>query len=95
MKKWCLVILTLMLWGCSAAPKTTETEAVKYDRPVLRTETGSEEKSFTVFAMDTVMQFEIYGGNDEIEEKIRKKETVTRNLQTQTMYDKMKGHKHE
>ena len=29
------------------------------------------------------------------EEKIRKKETVTRNLQTQTMYDKMKGHKHE
>ena len=73
MKKWCLVILTLMLWGCSAAPKTTETEAVKYDRPVLRTETGSEEKSFTVFAMDTVMQFEIYGGNDEIEEKIRKK----------------------
>lgn len=62
-----------MLWGCSAAPKTTETEAVKYDRPVLRTETGSEEKSFTVFAMDTVMQFEIYGGNDEIEEKIRKK----------------------
>ena len=28
-------------------------------------------------------------------EKIRKKETVTRNLQTQTMYDKMKGHKHE
>ena len=73
MKKWCLVILTLMLWGCGAAPKTTETEAVKYDRPVLRTETGSEEKSFTVFAMDTVMQFEIYGGNDEIEEKIRKK----------------------
>ena len=29
------------------------------------------------------------------EEKIRKKETVIRNLQTQTMYDKMKGHKHE
>ena len=73
MKKWCLVILALMLCGCSASTKTAETEAVKNDRPVLRTETGSEEKSFTVFAMDTVMQFEIYGGNDEIEEKIRYK----------------------
>ena len=73
MKKWCLVILTLMLCGCSAAPKTAETEAVKYDRPVLRTETGSEEKNFTVFAMDTVMQFQIYGGNDDVEEKVRGK----------------------
>ena len=49
--------------------KTAETEAVKNDRPVLRTETGSEEKNFTVFAMDTVMQFQIYGGNDDVEEK--------------------------
>lgn len=73
MKKWCLVILTLMLCGCSAAPKTAKTEAVKYDRPVLRTETGSEEKNFTVFAMDTVMQFQIYGGNDDVEEKVRGK----------------------
>lgn len=73
MKKWCLVILTLMLCGCSAAPKTAETEAVKYDRPVLRTETGSEEKNFTVFAMDTVMQFQIYGGNNDVEEKVREK----------------------
>mgnify|MGYP000529627740 CR=1 FL=1 len=45
MKKWCLVILTLMLCGCSASTKTAETEAVKNDRPVLRTETGSEEKN--------------------------------------------------
>ena len=58
MKKWCLVILALMLCGCSASTKTAETEAVKNDRPVLRTETGSEEKNFTVFAMDTVMQFQ-------------------------------------
>ena len=71
MKKWCLVILTLMLCGCSTAPKTAETEAVKYDRPVLRTEAGSNEKNFTVFAMDTVMQFQLYGGNDEVEEKVR------------------------
>ena len=69
MKKWCLVILALMLCGCSASTKTAETEAVKNDRPVLRTETGSEEKNFTVFAMDTVMQFQIYGGNDDVEEK--------------------------
>ena len=53
--------------------KTAETEAVKNDRPVLRTETGSEEKNFTVFAMDTVMQFQIYGGNDDVEEKVRGK----------------------
>ena len=46
MKKWCLVILALMLCGCSTAPKTAETEAVKYDRPVLRTEAGSNEKKF-------------------------------------------------
>ena len=71
MKKWCLVILTLMLCGCSTAPKTAETEAVKYDRPVLRAEAGSNEKNFTVFAMDTVMQFQLYGGNDEVEEKVR------------------------
>ena len=58
-----------MLCGCSASTKTAETEAVKNDRPVLRTETGSEEKNFTVFAMDTVMQFQIYGGNDDVEEK--------------------------
>ena len=69
MKKWCLVILALMLCGCSAASTTAKTEAVKYDRPVLRTDTGSNEKNFTVFAMDTVMQFQIYGGNDEVEEK--------------------------
>ena len=56
MKKWCLVILALMLCGCSTAPKTAETEAVKYDRPVLRTEAGSNEKNFTVFAMGTGMQ---------------------------------------
>ena len=73
MKKWCLVILALMLCGCSASTKTAETEAVKNDRPVLRTETGSEEKNFTVFAMDTVMQFQIYGGNDDVEEKVRGK----------------------
>ena len=73
MKKWCLVILALMLCGCSTAPKTAETEAVKYDRPVLRTEAGSNEKNFTVFAMDTVMQFQLYGGNDEVEEKVREK----------------------
>ena len=73
MKKWCLVILTLMLCGCSAASTTAETEAVKYDRPVLRTDTGSNEKNFTVFAMDTVMQFQLYGGNDEVEEKVREK----------------------
>ena len=73
MKKWCLVILTLMLCGCSTAPKTAETEAVKYDRPVLRAEAGSNEKNFTVFAMDTVMQFQLYGGNDEVEEKVREK----------------------
>ena len=30
-----------------------------------------------------------------MKKKSGKKETVTRNLQTQTMYDKMKGHKHE
>lgn len=60
-----------MLCGCSASTKTAETEAVKNDRPVLRTETGSEEKNFTVFAMDTVMQFQIYGGNDDVEEKVR------------------------
>lgn len=36
-------------------------------------ETGSEEKNFTVFAMDTVMQFQIYGGNDDVEEKVRGK----------------------
>ena len=62
-----------MLCGCSASTKTAETEAVKNDRPVLRTETGSEEKNFTVFAMDTVMQFQIYGGNDDVEEKVRGK----------------------
>lgn len=62
-----------MLCGCSTAPKTAETEAVKYDRPVLRTEAGSNEKNFTVFAMDTVMQFQLYGGNDEVEEKVREK----------------------
>jgi len=73
LKKWCLVILALMLCGCSASTKTAETEAVKNDRPVLRTETGSEEKNFTVFAMDTVMQFQIYGGNDDVEEKVRGK----------------------
>ena len=73
MKKWCLVILALMLCGCSAASTTAKTEAVKYDRPVLRTDTGSNEKNFTVFAMDTVMQFQIYGGNDEVEEKVREK----------------------
>ena len=79
MKKWCLVILALMLCGCSASTKTAETEAgekkkpAKKARPVLRTETGSEEKNFTVFAMDTVMQFQIYGGNDDVEEKVRGK----------------------
>lgn len=62
-----------MLCGCSAASTTAKTEAVKYDRPVLRTDTGSNEKNFTVFAMDTVMQFQIYGGNDEVEEKVREK----------------------
>ena len=30
-------------------------------------------KIFTVFAMDTVMQFQLYGGNDEVEEKVREK----------------------
>ena len=62
-----------MLCGCSASTKTAETEAVKNDRPVLRTEAGSNEKNFTVFAMDTVMQFQLYGGNDEVEEKVREK----------------------
>ena len=36
-----------------------------------------------------------FGYSVKKKEKIRKKETVTHNLQTQTMYDKMKGHKHE
>ena len=66
-------LLARMLCGCSAASTTAKTEAVKYDRPVLRTDTGSNEKNFTVFAMDTVMQFQIYGGNDEVEEKVREK----------------------
>ena len=80
MKKWCLVILTLMLCGCSAASTTAKTEAVKYDRPVLRTEAGSNEKNFTVFAMDTVMQFQLYGGNDEVEETRKRKQSLHRKL---------------
>ena len=31
----------------------------------------ASEESF--FAMDTVMQFQLYGGNDEVEEKVREK----------------------
>lgn len=60
-RKW-LLLLTLLLCGCGNTPKPAQTGTVQDDR--LRLSASEEEKqSFTVFAMDTVMQFDAYGGS--------------------------------
>lgn len=70
-RKW-LLLLTLLLCGCGNTPKPAQTGTVQDDR--LRLSASEEEKqSFTVFAMDTVLQFDAYGGSVDLQEKVKKR----------------------